>query len=1300
MTLRMKTLIILSVTIFSLILILYVTSQVLFLNSFVALEKQLVAQKVDQVLGTLSAETHDWGILADGWAAWDDTYEFVAHPSEAYIQANLPDESFVSMGLNLILFFDADGELVYGKSFDLETHEETPIPRSLQEHLKKGGVLLRHDHPESRVTGVLSLIPSPMIVASRPILTSEREGPIRGTLIIGRYLNDAEIDRLAQAMRLSLSIQQVKRELPLPPDFQAAWASLSPETPVSVQVQSSEVIAGYALVKDVYGDSALILKVGSPREIYRQGQIQTVYLMSALLGVSLVFGLMTLGLLERVVISPVARLNADVSQIGASGDPSARLSVVGSDELASLAASINDMLVALEQSQRNLRQSEERYRLLFNSGSDMIFVGGLTADNRPDRLIEVNDVACQRLGYTRAELLDMFVLDLTASEDWDDFPVLAHDLVTQGQSLFEMAIVARDGAKIPVELNAHLFNFGQHPAVLAVARDITERKQAEEALKRRNRELTMLYEATAVISSNLSLNVVLQTVAEQMTLALNSSGCALSLWRSDKNVVETVVDYNKAWPDETEPPGTVYQLADYPITRRVLEQGEYALIQHDDPQADEAELALLREWEAFTLLILPLVIRDRVMGLVELIDDVHPRAYTPDEVRLAESLAAQAAVAIENARLYEQAQQEIAERKRAERELRDSEERFRSLVESMDDIVFTLDHQQRHTGVFGHWIERSGMSPEMFLGKKAPEIVDPESAQLHEAANRQALEGKNVVYEWAAGGPDGIKYFQTSLSPLIAPDGTVAGIVGVGRDITVLKRMEQALRESERRFRDVARTAGDWIWEVDAESRYIYSSPVVEQILGYKPEEMEGRPLYDTLSAENRDELWQASRQFRGQQESFLRLVSEHLHKDGHIVVLETSGLPMVDGEGNLAGYRGVHRDVTAQQRLEERLSAVYTLGQELVLARNEQAVAQVAVDAARLLLQCHLCGLWLVDEEGVNLVRRAVWATETPASLHQLALADKRGITTTVVRTGEAIYLPDVRVDSRYIDTELASLTALCVPLQVEDRIIGAINVESRREDAFDSEDQRIFFTLATQVSIAIENARLYQAVAQQRERLRALSARLAEAEETERKRLARELHDQIGQNLTALGINLNILQSQIPDDLTDVVGGRLSDSLALVKQTTQRVRNVMSDLLPPVLEDYGLVSALRWYGAQFASRVGLDVVVGAEETERRLPAPIESVLFRITQEALTNVAKHAQATQAVITVEMEDGGARLTITDDGVGFDPSLVSAPGDRHGWGLLSMAERAEAMGGSFHIQSGLGKGTQIVVEVMV
>ncbi|MCP4541631.1 MAG: GAF domain-containing protein [Chloroflexi bacterium] len=211
-----------------------------------------------------------------------------------------------------------------------------------------------------------------------------------------------------------------------------------------------------------------------------------------------------------------------------------------------------------------------------------------------------------------------------------------------------------------------------------------ELRLREEALRRRNRELSTLYEAATATSFSLSLSDVLQTVAEQMIRLLNSKGCTLSLWDRERNVVETLVDYNTTWAEQS---GTTYALDKYPATRRVLETRQPVVIQRDDLTADRAELALMEKQGIQTLLMLPLITHDQVLGLAKLIDDNRTRDYTLEEIRLAESLAAQAAAAIENARLYEQAQQEIAVRRRAEDALRRLQRISREI-----NTTFELEH--------------------------------------------------------------------------------------------------------------------------------------------------------------------------------------------------------------------------------------------------------------------------------------------------------------------------------------------------------------------------------------------------------------------------------------------------------------------------------------------------------------------------------------------------------------------------------------------------------------------------------
>jgi PAS domain S-box-containing protein len=229
-------------------------------------------------------------------------------------------------------------------------------------------------------------------------------------------------------------------------------------------------------------------------------------------------------------------------------------------------------------------------------------------------------------------------------------------------------------------------------------------------------------------------------------------------------------------------------------------------------------------------------------------------------------------------------------------------------------------------------------------------------------------------------------------------------------------------------------------------------------------------------------------------------------------------------------------------------------------------------------------------------------------------------------------------------------------------------------------------------------ERKRAEAEIIRQSDQLRALSARLADVEETGREHLARELHDQVCQSLTALSLTLNLLQTQMPPKAAAKLLGRMAEAVALVEQIGETIRDVMAELRPPMLDDYGLLSALHWYGTEFSGKTGIGVDVQGQEAVPRLAAPVELALFRIVQEAMANVAKHARATKILLTQAEENGTLRLVVADNGVGFDQERLGQPEGRHLWGLMSMSERAAAAGGRCHIDSQPGQGTRVVVEV--
>jgi PAS domain S-box-containing protein len=225
-----------------------------------------------------------------------------------------------------------------------------------------------------------------------------------------------------------------------------------------------------------------------------------------------------------------------------------------------------------------------------------------------------------------------------------------------------------------------------------------------------------------------------------------------------------------------------------------------------------------------------------------------------------------------------------------------------------------------------------------------------------------------------------------------------------------------------------------------------------------------------------------------------------------------------------------------------------------------------------------------------------------------------------------------------------------------------------------------------------------LFEQVQVKQEHLQSLSRRLMEVQETDRRFLASELHDQIGQNLTALGMNLNIIRSQFSKEVDKKIVDQLEDSMKLVEETIERMRDVMAGLRPPVLDDYGLMVALRWYTERFSERTGVATILQERQLSPRLPLVVETELFRIVQEVLTNVAKHADARQAIITLERVDGMVQLVISDDGVGFNSAVLRQLKEQPGWGLITIEERARALGGDLSVESLPGKGTKVIVKV--
>jgi signal transduction histidine kinase len=265
-------------------------------------------------------------------------------------------------------------------------------------------------------------------------------------------------------------------------------------------------------------------------------------------------------------------------------------------------------------------------------------------------------------------------------------------------------------------------------------------------------------------------------------------------------------------------------------------------------------------------------------------------------------------------------------------------------------------------------------------------------------------------------------------------------------------------------------------------------------------------------------------------------------------------------------------------------------------------------------------------------------------------------------------------------------------VPIRRGDHVEGLLYVGNRSTRSFSNQDQAILTRLADHAAIAIQDARLSGQLSATGKRLRALSRRLVRVEEAERRHIARELHDEVGQALTGLKLSLEMSARLAGDALS----ARLGEAQALADELIGQVRRLSLDLRPAMLDDLGLLPALLWHIERYTARTGVALAFEHAGLDRRFPPDVETAAYRIVQEALTNVARHAGVREAALRIGAADETLRLVIQDHGTGF--TAESALAGYATSGLAGMHERAVLLGGRLTVESAPGAGTCVTAEL--
>jgi signal transduction histidine kinase len=299
------------------------------------------------------------------------------------------------------------------------------------------------------------------------------------------------------------------------------------------------------------------------------------------------------------------------------------------------------------------------------------------------------------------------------------------------------------------------------------------------------------------------------------------------------------------------------------------------------------------------------------------------------------------------------------------------------------------------------------------------------------------------------------------------------------------------------------------------------------------------------------------------------------------------------------------------------------------------------------------------------------------------------------MIHSGQPLLIQDIQKEPEWISSNGLEWcrSYLSAPLLAENQVIGFVNLFADQPDFFTTEMQARLVAFASHAAVAIQNAWLFEQVRASSDRLQSLSHRLVEIQENERLYIARELHDEAGQMLTSLMLDLRILETQAHQP--QMVLNKIAEMEVSLNAVSENLHSVAMALRPASLDHLGLVPALRQHVESVGEKYGLKASFRSGKFHERLPANMETELYRIVQEALTNVVRHAHASRVDVILTTRDNKLIVIVEDDGDGFNPQKVPASGHL---GLFGIKERTEMIGGKLMIESAPGKGTTIIVEV--
>ncbi len=645
-------------------------------------------------------------------------------------------------------------------------------------------------------------------------------------------------------------------------------------------------------------------------------------------------------------------------------------------------------------------------------------------------------------------------------------------------------------------------------------------------------------------------------------------------------------------------------------------------------------------------------------------------------------------VAARAQRLRRELEARMQERTSALHELRKAENKYRTLVEQLPAITYitALDEGNRFIYVSPQLESITGFSP-------AECLADPDLwvRQLHPDDRLRVLD--HAAESSATGKPF------SSEHRLLTRDGqvrwfSVQGIVvrdeagqplfrrGVMIDITAQKKAEEELDSLNTRTTNILEHMAAAFFAADHEGRITYANPSGELLAGRPRDTLIGRSMWEVFPKMADTVFYKQYERVKAERvaleaESYVPKISKWLK--AHIY-------PTGDGVSALV------EDITEQHRVEA--SAISDILRALNAYVDVREAFPVVAAGLNAITGCDASDLVMFDGEAERATVVAVsQALDGVALGCWFRVAEMPGAKD--VLAGLPHLAPDLAAESQLPVAgsayRLGLRSAMWLPLHGEAGIAGAVGLLWRRYSGGNTAELPLLGQIADAIGLAVARMRLFEEVHAGHERLRVLSKQLIELQEAERRHIARELHDQIGQQLTGLKLLLDTIDGRPVEMALE----RLAEAHGLIEDLVGRVRRLSLDLRPAMLDDLGLLPALLWLFGRYTGQTGVRVNFEHAGLEQRVSEELETAAYRIVQEALTNVARHAGVSEITVRAGRDAGMLRLQVVDHGAGFDCN--GALHVRHTGGLAGMRERAVLLGGRMTVESALGAGTRLTAE---